>query len=821
MNNKIARSGWQKLLLIITVLNFCVIGGLQASIVTETPQSLYDMSESELYELMVQQNLILNGYTLDSVKIPTIVKQGIGDERALALVGQLLAQNDARGPSALANYLTRYPDDLLALHLAASELIEQGKYPEAELTLSKVLQAQPNFHAATNLLGIIRIEQQQYDVAAQIFARVLLQDPEPNEMAGRYMTWLSLRKGNIEQAEIAMRLTMAKMPVNDQVVAPIHLEYAELLRRQNKHELIVELFSDLDPSDMSSPLMVEALARRLEAATQAGMLDESLRYLEQLQNHPSLSLMPGLMSQARIKAQQGDYQQALELIDQAENMVPVLEPTRLVEKAKILAVAGQASAAAENLNLALGDPKTATLSEWQRYMELMIAIGQGNQGLQTLRQNLSDTNDKDQLRLVLVDALISAGDLGAANRELVSLLNQSPNLSGAHYRRGILLFEQNDNQAAVDAFQAAVDNDRQNIPAWLALLGAKHDHRVHDHASGMAAASHADLMPLFAQAIEANPDSIVLLYEWGLTAYSGGQLDLAKRAFDLAVAKAPFDVKSLAMASIVRSDENQRLNEAQALAQRAKQLAPNNPAVIDALGWALVRMKQVDQGIQYLQQALRAMPGDEAVLAHLAEAYVMKEDSNQAIAYIYDALKGTLPDHTSAALRAHLIALRPMQSLTLDVNYINGLGVGDAIGTISITARDSGVVVEADVSGLPAGLNGMHFHEKPSCEAGVLNGERIAGMGAGGHYGHDQMMMDMESMDMGNMSHEEHMMHMQMMKPKGDLPPLPVDESGSATDVVIGPNLTIDELRGRSLIIHQGPDVDGQSGPKVACAVIP
>jgi len=306
-----------------------------------------------------------------------------------------------------------------------------------------------------------------------------------------------------------------------------------------------------------------------------------------------------------------------------------------------------------------------------------------------------------------------------------------------------------------------------------------------------------------------------------MTDYSGSELELAKTACDRAVAMAPFDVASWAMAAIVRSDINTSPKESLALAKRGEQLAPNNPAVMDAVGWALIQNERIDEGLIYLNKALRMMPGDEAVLAHMVEALVAKGDSEQSIDYIYEALKGTLPDHIDERLRQHLIALKPLNQLELAVNFINTLGVGERVGQILVTEVPGGVKVEADVTGLPAGLNGMHFHEKPSCDTAIVDGQRIVGHAAGGHYGHGHMTMDMQDMDMSNMTHEEHMKHMQMMKPKGDLPPLPIGADGKATDSVIGPNLTINELRGRTLMIHQGPDVDGESGPKIACAVIP
>ncbi|MBT0587046.1 tetratricopeptide repeat protein [Alteromonas oceanisediminis] len=791
----------------------------KASIVTETPEQLYSLSESELFRMLQQQNMTFNGMNFDELSMPLGLKQQVGDEKALAFIGQLLSAGDSRGPTALANYIQRYPNDLLGFHLAATELIKQKKFKEAELTLEKILREYPDYHSATNLLGLIRISQQQYSLAAQLFARVLLRDEKPNGMAARYMAWLGMRQGNVSQAETALRMTMANMPQPITSASPLLLELAELLRRQEKHAEVVELLANVDSSATDDPIALEALSRRFEAATNAGFTEQADLFLQPLKSTPAIESFPVIMGQARLQSQKNNTQQALSFIEKAKAQSKGFEAVRLLEKAKILAVAQQKDDAQRVLERYLTIDDETTLIQWKNYAELMIMLGKGNVAISKINNAITESDSVD-LRLLLIDSLVNAGDVSGGTRELDKLLAQRPNLSPALYRKGIIQFDLGDNDAAATSFRSAVKNTPQDIAAWLALFGALHDHRVHNHAAGMAAADHKDLMPLFDEALAANPNSALLYYEKGLTAYSGSELAIAKAAFDQAVVIAPFDVPALAMASIVRSDIDEKGPESLALAQRGERLAPTNPAVLDAVGWALVQSQRIDDAIIYLDRALEIMPNDEAVLAHLAKAYRIKGDTVKSLEYVYAALKGTLPDHIDSHLRQQLVTLKPLDELQLKVSLINAFGVADTIGNITITEISDGVLVNANVEGLPTGLNGLHFHEKPSCEAAIVDGQRMAGHAAGGHYGHGHMM-DMGAMDMGNMSAADHAMHMKMMKPKGDLPPLPIGCDGRASDTVKGVDLTIAELRGRSLMIHEGPDVDGVSGPKIACAVIP
>ncbi|MDP2031692.1 MAG: PEP-CTERM system TPR-repeat protein PrsT [Thiobacillus sp.] len=61
-------------------------------------------------------------------------------------------------------------------------------------------------------------------------------------------------------------------------------------------------------------------------------------------------------------------------------------------------------------------------------------------------------------------------------------------------------------------------------------------------------------------------------------------------------------------------------------AEQALKLAPNNPAVMDTLGWILVQQKQTARGIKLLQQALTKSPDAAEIQYHLAAAYAQSGD---------------------------------------------------------------------------------------------------------------------------------------------------------------------------------------------------
>ncbi|WP_025820904.1 superoxide dismutase family protein [Shewanella marina] len=150
------------------------------------------------------------------------------------------------------------------------------------------------------------------------------------------------------------------------------------------------------------------------------------------------------------------------------------------------------------------------------------------------------------------------------------------------------------------------------------------------------------------------------------------------------------------------------------------------------------------------------------------------------------------------------------QSLKVDMTDLSS---GQSVGEITITANQYGTVFSPELSGLAPGLHGFHVHQNPSCAPLEKDGKVIVGGAAGGHY--DPTKAGKHGYPWGNDNH------------KGDLPALYVNQHGMADNPVLSPRLTIDELKGRSLMIHVGGDNHsdhpmalGGGGARMVCGVI-
>ena len=147
------------------------------------------------------------------------------------------------------------------------------------------------------------------------------------------------------------------------------------------------------------------------------------------------------------------------------------------------------------------------------------------------------------------------------------------------------------------------------------------------------------------------------------------------------------------------------------------------------------------------------------------------------------------------------------------VNSISATGVGASIGTVTFDDSVGGLVITPKLSGLPPGNHGFHIHEKGDCGPGMNEGKPAPGFAAGGHYDPAKT--------------KKHLGPLSLVGHRGDLPVLVVDSQGNATTAVTAPHLSVEQIRGRSIMIHAGgdnysdsPKPLGGGGARIACGVI-
>jgi tetratricopeptide (TPR) repeat protein len=138
---------------------------------------------------------------------------------------------------------------------------------------------------------------------------------------------------------------------------------------------------------------------------------------------------------------------------------------------------------------------------------------------------------------------------------------------------------------------------------------------------------HAEAADAFGRAIRLAGDEPQTYPEWALWLMRGGAHDQAdqwpearaalERAYSLAPDQ-PLVLNYLGYAQLARREN---MLEAERLIREAHARAPDNAAITDSLGWALFLKGDHDEGIALLEQAVEGEPADVEINEHLGDAY--------------------------------------------------------------------------------------------------------------------------------------------------------------------------------------------------------
>lgn len=152
------------------------------------------------------------------------------------------------------------------------------------------------------------------------------------------------------------------------------------------------------------------------------------------------------------------------------------------------------------------------------------------------------------------------------------------------------------------------------------------------------------------------------------------------------------------------------------------------------------------------------------------------------------------------------------EELVVKMHLTDSTGIGQSIGTVTLSSSPYGTIFTPDLSGLEPGLHGFHVHERATCGPKESGGKMVPGLAAGGHYD-----------PAGSGKHEGPYGNGHL----GDLPALYVDAAGKANHPVLAPRIKLFELKGRSLMLHAGgdnysdvPEKLGGGGARIACGVV-
>lgn len=123
---------------------------------------------------------------------------------------------------------------------------------------------------------------------------------------------------------------------------------------------------------------------------------------------------------------------------------------------------------------------------------------------------------------------------------------------------------------------------------------------------------------VLSRAVEKNPNSPELLYDQAMAAEKVDLYDVLESNLRKVIQIKPDYAHAYNALGYTLADRNMRLQEAYTLIEQALKLSPEDPFIMDSMGWVLYRMSQSDAALTFLKRAFELRP-DAEIAAHLGE----------------------------------------------------------------------------------------------------------------------------------------------------------------------------------------------------------
>jgi tetratricopeptide (TPR) repeat protein len=153
------------------------------------------------------------------------------------------------------------------------------------------------------------------------------------------------------------------------------------------------------------------------------------------------------------------------------------------------------------------------------------------------------------------------------------------------------------------------------------------------------AQAYQEAFDFLGEAVARTPDSADLLYDHAMAAEKVNRLDVLEANLRRVIAMQPDHAHAYNALGYTLADRNLRLPEARALIETAHKLAPNDPFILDSLGWVLHKLGENEAALGPLRRAHEMRPDGE-IAAHLGEVLWVLGRQAEAQKVWAEALRG-------------------------------------------------------------------------------------------------------------------------------------------------------------------------------------
>ncbi|MBE9539639.1 MAG: tetratricopeptide repeat protein [Proteobacteria bacterium] len=464
---------------------------------------------------------------------------------------------------------------------------------------------------------------------------------------------------------------------------------AQFMQREDEALRAVRLWLELEPDNVEANNTIATLLARkgktLEAVPHLAIVARSgksvhfpilLTNFDKLPPGEQAKLVAGInelalefpdetgipLSQAIIHNEFKQNDQALEKLDKVFEQKPY-HPQALVLEARIL-MERKAKNPLSRIEDALeAEPENSKLRLQYAQLLTRSSMATARQQFEILAAQ-SPGNGDILFSLALINR--ETGNTTEAKAYLEQMVEQDLRAGEAHYYLGRILEDEGELKAAVSHYMQVEDGRdflSANSRIGTILLATQQGDKNHAYLNDLRRkyperkeqlyglevemlTRTDDLdgaMNVLNAALRDMPESTTLRYTRSMLGEQQNDLALMERDLREIIQQEPDNATALNALGYTLANRTERYAEAYTLISRALSLQPEEPAILDSMGWVLFRQGKYAKAVEYLSRAYAKFP-DPEVAAHLGEVLWVSGDTSTAKAVLQGAAARD-PDH--------------------------------------------------------------------------------------------------------------------------------------------------------------------------------
>ena len=490
------------------------------------------------------------------------------------------------------------------------------------------------------LVAEFAIDRRKYDVALDNYSRQARKTQDLNivSRATQISQVLKARSTTLEMVSLWMELD----PEN------IHTEQilvSELIHA-NKLDEALERSVNLLENDQIAPL--DAIAAKTVLRDQSAVSALEKKYQQLVIRFPKSE--PLLLGHSFLQQKMENLEGALTTVKNALELNP--DQVQIgMQEAQLLEQLGRTEESLKVLSkLAKKHPQNIALRARYARKLARTDIEASQKEFEALHQ-LDPNNADITLSLALVTK--QRGRFTEAITYFNKLLEQNMHWSVSQFHLGEVYEQQKENMLAIMHYKMVLPGNKyvdasvriarimsasQSEEHVLEFVGNRRKGANTDHKPGLTLL-HAELLSqtgqfnasekVLTEGLTEFPESSRILYARAMVYTKLDFIEAAEKDLKKIIASSPNNAAALNALGYTLADRTDRTQEAYEYIVRAHKLTPNDPAVLDSLGWVEYRLGNIEIALAKLKEAMRLLP-DHEIAAHLGEVLWVSGNKEEA-----------------------------------------------------------------------------------------------------------------------------------------------------------------------------------------------